>query len=65
MIGIPSFGSGLFQSKSLLFACLKYKWLTTCSGAWIVASAWMAYDFGTQILSGLEQAAGLPQKKTQ
>jgi len=35
------------------------------NGAWIVASAWMAYDFGGQILSGLEQAAGLPQKKTQ
>jgi hypothetical protein len=64
MTGVPSSGSGSFQSKPFYF---HYRILTNVlpSGSWIVASTWMAYDFGSQILSGLEQAAGLPQKKTE
>jgi hypothetical protein len=37
--------------------------LTVDSGPWIVVPAFMSYTFGNEILDGLEQAAGLPQKK--
>jgi len=39
--------------------------LTICSGVWIIFPAIIAYDVGTEILQGLEIAAGLPNKKDQ
>ncbi|KAF2668416.1 hypothetical protein BT63DRAFT_402299 [Microthyrium microscopicum] len=33
------------------------------NGLWIALPAYLTYSFGSQILQGLEQAAGLPQKK--
>jgi hypothetical protein len=33
------------------------------SGAWIVFPTYMIYVFGSEILEGLEMAAGLPPKK--
>jgi hypothetical protein len=34
-----------------------------CSGAWIVVPGIFTFIYGSEILAGLEKAAGLPAKK--
>lgn len=58
------FCSGSFQSKSRLAWILIQHDLMIHSGAWLVGSGYMIYVCGSEILQGLEIAAGLPHKKT-
>jgi hypothetical protein len=51
-------------SVSQLFYC-EFVSDDLLSGAWLVVPSYLIYVFGSEILQGLEIAAGLPYKKEQ
>ncbi|TLD36949.1 hypothetical protein E2P81_ATG02731 [Venturia nashicola] len=46
------------------FQQLLFLWIIP-NGLWLIAPSYMIYVYGAEILQGLEQAAGLPPKKSQ